>query len=96
MSTSISCVNGRFFLLDIFSLLTNSKDEPYIERRLNEMNVSRAKQILSSPTIIPVTYQGEQILIQSVDERTETARIYLKENREAERTVPVAMLQEHA
>ncbi|WP_243385363.1 H-type small acid-soluble spore protein [Bacillus kexueae] len=60
------------------------------------MNVSRAKQILSSPTIIPVTYQGEQILIQSVDERTETARIYLKENRESERTVPVAMLQEHA
>ncbi|WP_243293042.1 H-type small acid-soluble spore protein [Bacillus sp. FJAT-47783] len=58
------------------------------------MNVTRAKQILESPTIIPVTYQGEEIMIQSVDEATKTARIYLKENRESERTVPVAMLNE--
>lgn len=58
------------------------------------MNVTRAQQILESPAIIPVTYQGEQIMIQSVDEATKTARIYLKENRESERTVPVAMLLE--
>lgn len=60
------------------------------------MNVARAKEILESPEMIPVTYQGDEIYIQSVDEKAKTARIYLRENRESECTVPVSMLQEHA
>jgi len=58
------------------------------------MNVTRAKEILESPTMIPVTYQGKQIIIQNVDEKEETARIYFNENREEERTVSVSELVE--
>ncbi|WP_044895663.1 H-type small acid-soluble spore protein [Bacillus alveayuensis] len=59
------------------------------------MNVTRAKEILQSQTIIPVTYQGKEIIIQNVDEDTKTARVYFKENREEERTVPLSSLVEH-
>lgn len=58
------------------------------------MNVTRAKEILESPTMIPVTYQGKQIIIQNVNEQEKTARVYFNENREEERTVPVSELVE--
>jgi small acid-soluble spore protein H (minor) len=58
------------------------------------MEVTRAKQIAESGEIIPVTYEGKQVLIQHVDEDQETARIYPKESPEEEIEVPVRLLHE--
>jgi small acid-soluble spore protein H (minor) len=59
-----------------------------------KMNVQRAKEILESPDIIPVTCNGKQIIIQSVNEKNETARIYLREEPMEEKTVSVHELVE--
>lgn len=40
------------------------------------MEVIRAKQIAKSGKIVPVTYEGQQVMIQHVDEEREMARIY--------------------
>jgi small acid-soluble spore protein H (minor) len=58
------------------------------------MEVVRAKQIAESGKIVPVTYEGQQVMIQHVDEKREMARIYLKNKPEEEMEVPVRLLQE--
>jgi small acid-soluble spore protein H (minor) len=58
------------------------------------MEVVRAKQIAESGKIVPVTFEGQQVMIQHVDEKREMARIYLKNNPEEEMEVPVRLLQE--
>jgi small acid-soluble spore protein H (minor) len=58
------------------------------------MNAQRAKEIVESPETIPVTYNGEPIYIQHVDEKNETARIYPLNNPEDEKEVPVHTLKE--
>ncbi|WP_027409145.1 H-type small acid-soluble spore protein [Anoxybacteroides tepidamans] len=58
------------------------------------MNVARAKQIAESAEIVPVTYQGDYVLIQHVDEDREMARIYRKDQPEEEWEVPVRLLEE--
>uniref|UniRef100_A0A7U3YEQ6 Small acid-soluble spore protein, H-type n=1 Tax=Geobacillus sp. (strain Y4.1MC1) TaxID=581103 RepID=A0A7U3YEQ6_GEOS0 len=54
----------------------------------------RAKQIAESGKIVPVTYEGQQVMIQHVDEEREMARIYRKNDPEKEWEVPVRLLQE--
>ncbi|HEX7057580.1 MAG TPA: small acid-soluble spore protein H [Bacilli bacterium] len=59
------------------------------------MNVQRAKEIAASPDMKHVTYNGEAIYIQHVDEQNETARIYSLNDRQHEQVVSVDSLQEH-
>ncbi|MCQ6558218.1 small acid-soluble spore protein H [Paenibacillus mendelii] len=59
------------------------------------MNTQRAQEIVDSPTMINVTYQGTNIYIQHVDEKTEMARIYPLDEPEKELTVPLHNLSEH-
>ncbi|HSH25406.1 MAG TPA: H-type small acid-soluble spore protein, partial [Massilibacterium sp.] len=42
------------------------------------MNILRAEEISKLPDIVPVTYNGNLIMIQHVDKNSETARIYLR------------------
>ncbi|RDU37453.1 H-type small acid-soluble spore protein [Neobacillus piezotolerans] len=58
------------------------------------MNVGRAKEIMESADNIKVTYEGSGVIIQNVDEKQRTARIYWRESPEQERTVPVLNLIE--
>lgn len=58
------------------------------------MNVQRAKEISEKGEQVHVTYEGTQVLIQHVDEDTQTARVYSKENVEDEKSVPVSALKE--
>lgn len=58
------------------------------------MNVGRAKEIVDSADMINVTYEGEQVIIQHVDDATKMARIYYRKNPEQEQDVPVLNLIE--
>ncbi|BFH14148.1 H-type small acid-soluble spore protein [Paenibacillus melissococcoides] len=58
------------------------------------MNTQRAIEISSSPVMTDVTYQGEPVYIQHVNEEDGMARIYPLSNPEDERDVPVSMLIE--
>lgn len=59
------------------------------------METQRAKEIVVSPVMIDVTYNGTRIYIQSVDERQETARIFPLGQPEREQDVPLQTLDEH-
>jgi small acid-soluble spore protein H (minor) len=58
------------------------------------MNVNRAREISQSGQPIQVTYKGENVYIQHVNEQNETARIYFEHDREKEKEVPVQFLEE--
>ncbi|MDQ0200904.1 H-type small acid-soluble spore protein [Neobacillus ginsengisoli] len=58
------------------------------------MNVGRAKEIAESSEIINVTYDGNPVIIQHVDEASKMARIYSRTKPEDERDVPVLNLIE--
>jgi small acid-soluble spore protein H (minor) len=58
------------------------------------MNVGRAKEIVESADMINVTYEGEQVIIQHVDDTSRMARIYYRKNPEQEQDVPVLNLIE--
>jgi len=58
------------------------------------MNTQRAQEIIESPNIINVTYQGTKVYIQHVDEHNEMARIYPLNKPENEQTVPLHSLIE--
>lgn len=58
------------------------------------MKKQRALEIMSSPTIVNVTYDGVPIYIQAVDEVNETARIYPLDEPNEEQDVPLSTLIE--
>lgn len=58
------------------------------------MNVGRAKEIVESADMIYVTYEGTPVIIQHVDETTNVARIYSRNDPDNERDVPVLNLIE--
>ena len=58
------------------------------------MNISRAIEIMNAAEIVDVSYQGEKVIIQNVDEQTKTVRIYTKANPEKEMDVDVLQLIE--
>jgi small acid-soluble spore protein H (minor) len=72
--------------------LRQSKMKP--KRRNATMNARRAKEILESADTVNVTYLGQPVMIQHVDEKEETARIYEKQQPEIEKTVPLSSLHE--
>lgn len=58
------------------------------------MNAQRAKEIVESPETINVTFNGEPIYIQNVDDKQEVARIFPLNNPENEMDVPITQLKE--
>jgi small acid-soluble spore protein H (minor) len=58
------------------------------------MNVGRAKEIADSVEMINVTYKGEPVIIQHVDETAKLARIYSRSDPDNEHDVPVLNLIE--
>jgi small acid-soluble spore protein H (minor) len=59
------------------------------------VNVQRAAEIAASPVMANVTFDGDRVYIQHVDEATATARIYPLDQPEREQSVPVSQLNEH-
>jgi len=59
------------------------------------LNVQRAKEIAESPNMISVTYNGEAIYIQNVDEKSGTAQVYPLNQPSKVQKVPVTNLLEH-
>jgi small acid-soluble spore protein H (minor) len=59
------------------------------------MNKQRAQEIVESPEIINVTYNGKQIYIQHVDEHSDMVRIYPLDEPTHEEDVPLDSLREH-
>ncbi|MCY7778604.1 small acid-soluble spore protein H [Bacillus haynesii] len=59
------------------------------------MNTQRAQEIVESPDMVDVTYNGRPIYIQHVNEQNETARIFPLGQPENEQEVPLANLEEH-
>ncbi|WP_062106764.1 H-type small acid-soluble spore protein [Bacillus niameyensis] len=58
------------------------------------MNRQRAEEIVQSGDLKHVTYNGERIFIQQVDEQKETARIYPLDDPQNELDVPLSQLVE--
>lgn len=58
------------------------------------MNISRAKEIAESAEVHNVSYLGDPVIIQHVDEKTKMARVYSKQNPENEQEVPILQLIE--
>lgn len=59
------------------------------------MNTQRAKEIAESPVMCNVTFNGNRIYIQNVDEEQGLARIYSLEDPEDEKEVSIGDLMEH-
>lgn len=59
------------------------------------MNIQRAKEIVNSGEIANVSFNGQRIYIQHVDEENKTARIYPLDDPEDEKDVPIDQLKEN-
>lgn len=58
------------------------------------MDTKRAKQILDSVNKVDVTFQGEHVWIDHVDEENDVADVHMVHNEQEQRTVPVEELHE--
>lgn len=58
------------------------------------MKAERAKEIIDSPNMIGVLYEGSKVFIQTVNDETEIARIHPLDNPEYVQDVPVNELKE--
>ncbi|GKU24953.1 H-type small acid-soluble spore protein [Clostridium folliculivorans] len=58
------------------------------------MDRKRAEEILSSPDVINVTYEGEQIYIEKIDDNKEIAYIHPLNQPTGSQEVPLVSLQE--
>ncbi|MFZ7120090.1 MAG: H-type small acid-soluble spore protein [Eubacteriaceae bacterium] len=58
------------------------------------MDKQRAREIVSSPNMVNVTFNGEQIYIEKVNDRMETASIHTLNQPENKQTVPLDNLIE--
>lgn len=58
------------------------------------MNIQRAQEIVESPVMANVEYNGSRVYIQHVNESSETARIYPLDQPEQEIEVPLRSLSE--
>ncbi|ANB60517.1 small acid-soluble spore protein H [Anoxybacteroides amylolyticum] len=59
------------------------------------MNAKRAQEIAASPVMANVTYNGERIYIEQVDEQNGTALIHPLHAPNNKQRVAVSSLQEH-
>lgn len=58
------------------------------------MDKQRAKEIKESLDLINVTYQGDPVYIQRIDEQNDTAFVYSLQNPENKHQVSINQLQE--
>lgn len=58
------------------------------------MDPQRAQEIAASPIMAEVTYQGDKIYIEQVDERNRTAMVHLVHEPENKQEVPLSSLVE--
>jgi small acid-soluble spore protein H (minor) len=58
------------------------------------MDMHRAQEIVASPNMINVTYNGVPIYIQTIDEKRETARVYPLDEPNKEQEIPLSSLKE--
>ncbi|MED4351554.1 H-type small acid-soluble spore protein [Schinkia azotoformans] len=58
------------------------------------MDIHRAKQIISSPNEITVTYHGVPVWLQHTNERDQSVSVFTKDNPNDVRVVPAAELNE--
>lgn len=58
------------------------------------MNIHRAKQIISSPDDITVTYHGVPVWLKNTNENNQSVSVFSKDNPNDIRVVPVAELEE--
>ncbi|MFC7062577.1 H-type small acid-soluble spore protein [Halobacillus seohaensis] len=58
------------------------------------MDTQRAKEIRESENLISVTYQGNPVYIEQIDEQHKTANIYVLENPQQKNLVPLDELHE--
>lgn len=59
------------------------------------MNIQRAQEIVESPTLANVTFNGVRVYIQHVNEDKGTARIFPINQSENEQEVALSDLMEH-
>ncbi|WP_191556717.1 small acid-soluble spore protein H [Metabacillus idriensis] len=59
------------------------------------MNAQRAQEIASSPIMTNVSYNGESIYIEHVDEQNEKATIHFLDEPNNKQSVSVSSLKEH-
>jgi small acid-soluble spore protein H (minor) len=59
------------------------------------MDKQRAQEIVSSPVMANVTFNGTPVYIESVNANTETCSIHFLNNPKNSRQVPLTNLQEH-
>ncbi|MGJ9459115.1 small acid-soluble spore protein H [Oceanobacillus sp. CF4.6] len=58
------------------------------------MNIQRAEEIVQSPDLVNVTYNGKKIYIQHVDDQNQLARVYPLDNPQKEFDVQLEKLTE--
>lgn len=58
------------------------------------MDIHRAKQIISSPEEITVTYNGVPVWLKNTNENNQSVSVYSKDNPNDVRVVPAAELEE--
>ncbi|MGG3574833.1 small acid-soluble spore protein H [Bacillus gobiensis] len=58
------------------------------------MDIQRAQEIVASPEMINVTYNGVSVYIQNIDEKSEMARIYPLDEPNKEQEIPLTSLME--
>jgi len=58
------------------------------------MDTRRAQEIISSPSMINVTYNGNAIYIENVNPHNETANIHMLNQPEKKQQVPLSSLRE--
>ncbi|HHY74809.1 MAG TPA: H-type small acid-soluble spore protein [Bacillus bacterium] len=58
------------------------------------MDIQRAKQIISSPKEITVTYNGVNVWLKNANETNQSVSVFSKDNPDDVRVVPVAELEE--
>lgn len=66
-----------------------------VKRGCLYMNKQRAMEIVNSPDMAHVSYEGVPVYIQNVDEDTEMARIFPLGQTENEQNVPLNSLKEY-
>jgi small acid-soluble spore protein H (minor) len=60
-----------------------------------KLDAKRAQEISASADMVQVTYNGEQIYIEHVDQQNETATIHPLQNPDTKQSVSVSSLIEH-
>lgn len=59
------------------------------------MNNQRAKEIITSPVMVNVTYNGTKVYMESIDESSHCCTVHFLDQPVTKLNVPVSSLEEH-